>query len=49
MKKKIIALIKSLSELKEANYTAEPEVNSIYKRLVKAKQQFSEIDRKSVV
>ncbi|MCI9124604.1 MAG: hypothetical protein HFH35_11085 [Eubacterium sp.] len=48
MKKKIIALIKSLSELKEANYTAEPEVNSIYKRLVKSKQQFSEIFDKNI-
>ena len=40
-------LIKAVSELKETDYSKEPELNSIYRRLSKGRKQFGEILEKN--
>ena len=37
------ALIKSISELKDADYSKVPELNGIYRRLSKGRKQFADI------
>ncbi len=46
--KKNADLIKAVSELKAADYSKEPELNSIYQRLLNARQQFVEIFEKNI-
>lgn len=41
-------LVKSVSELKESNYSANPELNSIYNRLLSGRQQFAQILEKNI-
>ena len=46
--KKNAALIKSVSELKQADYSHEPELGSMYQRLVNARDQFVEVLEKNI-
>ncbi len=48
MIKKKSALIKSFSELKETDYTKEPELNEMYKRLSDGRTQFAEVFDKNI-
>lgn len=41
-------LMKAVSELKEADYSREPELNNIYQRLMKGRKQFAEIFEKNI-
>ena len=41
-------LVKSISELRDDNYAGEPELGSIYQRLVHSRDQFSEILEKNL-
>ena len=41
-------LVKSVSELKEANYSRNPELNDIYQRLANGRKQFAEIFEKNI-
>ena len=41
-------LMKAVSELKEADYSREPELNNIYRRLLKGRKQFAEIFEKNI-
>lgn len=41
-------LMKAVSELKAADYSAEPELNGIYQRLVRGRRQFAEIFDKNI-
>lgn len=41
-------LVKSVSELKQADYSRNPELNSIYQRLVKGRKQFAQIFEKNI-
>lgn len=41
-------LMKAVSELKAADYSADPELNSIYQRLLKGRRQFAEIFDKNI-
>ncbi len=41
-------LMKAVSELKEANYSGEPELNHIYQRLMRGRKQFAEIFEKNI-
>ncbi|MDE7271395.1 MAG: CZB domain-containing protein [Acetatifactor sp.] len=41
-------LMRAVSELKAADYSAEPELNSIYQRLLKGRKQFAEIFDKNI-
>lgn len=47
-KTKKAILMKSVSELKAADYSKEPELNRIYQRLVNGRQQFAEILEKNI-
>lgn len=47
-KRKKNVLMKAVSELKEADYTKEPELNRIYQRLTKGRKQFAEIFDKNI-
>ncbi|MBD5535304.1 MAG: hypothetical protein HDQ99_06570 [Lachnospiraceae bacterium] len=47
-KTKKAVLMKSVSELKAADYSKEPELNRIYQRLVTGRQQFVEILEKNI-
>ncbi len=47
-KTKKAVLMKSVSELKAADYSKEPELNRIYQRLVNGRQQFVEILEKNI-
>ena len=47
IKRKKTELIKAVSELKETDYSKEPELNSIYRRLSKGRKQFGEILEKN--
>lgn len=48
MRGKTTKLIQAVSELKEADYSREPELNRIYERLTKARQEFAEIFEKNI-
>ena len=41
-------LVKSVAELRDADYSAEPELSDIYRRLVNGKEQFSDVLRKNI-
>lgn len=41
-------LVKSVSELREGNYSASPELNSMYQRLLDGRKQFAEILQKNI-
>lgn len=41
-------LVKAVSELRAEDYSKEPELNDIYQRLLKARQQFAEIFEKNI-
>ncbi len=47
IRRKKAELIKAVSELKETDYSKEPELNSIYRRLSKGRKQFGEILEKN--
>lgn len=47
-KRKKNVLMKAVSELREADYTKEPELNKIYQRLTKGRKQFAEIFDKNI-
>lgn len=42
------ALIKAVSQLKKTDYSGEPELNAIYRRLVNGRQQFATIFEKNI-
>lgn len=48
MRGKTTKLIRAVSELKEADYSKEPELNEIYERLTKARQEFADIFEKNI-
>ncbi|MDE6024959.1 MAG: CZB domain-containing protein [Lachnospiraceae bacterium] len=48
MKGNKAALMKAVSELKEADYSKEPELNSMYMRLSNGRKQFAEIFEKNI-
>lgn len=48
IKGKKAVLVKAVSELKEADYSKEPELNNIYQRLFKGRKQFAEIFEKNI-
>lgn len=41
-------LMRAVSELKEADYSSEPELSKIYKRLFKGRQQFAQVFEKNI-
>lgn len=41
-------LVKSVAELKNADYSSEPELSEIYQRLVSGREQFSDVLRKNI-
>lgn len=41
-------LVKSVSEMRECNYSANPELDSMYRRLLDGRQQFAEILEKNI-
>lgn len=41
-------LIKNVSELKEADYSRDPELKGIYGRLIKGRKQFAEVFEKNI-
>ena len=47
-KKKKNVLMKAISELKEADFSKEPELNKIYQRLAKGRKQFAELFDKNI-
>ena len=48
IKKRKAILMKSVSELKSADYSHEPELNGIYQRLLKGRKQFADIFEKNI-
>ena len=48
MRRKLTSLIESVSQLQEADYSKEPELNGIYQRLINARKQFAEIFEKNI-
>ena len=46
--KKKAVLMRAVSELKEADYSNEPELNNIYRRLLRGRKQFAEIFEKNI-
>ena len=48
MRGKKTKLINAVSELREEDYSREPELNDIYQRLLTARRQFAEIFEKSL-
>lgn len=48
MRGKTTKLIKAVSELKAEDYSKEPELNHIYERLTKSRQEFAEIFEKNI-
>lgn len=48
MGKTTTKLVKSIAELKEADYSSEPELNDVYQRLVNGREQFAEILEKNI-
>ena len=47
-KRQQTVLLKSVSELREADYSKDPELNRIYQRLARGRQQFAEIFEKNI-
>lgn len=47
-KRQQTVLLKSVSELKEADYSKDPELGRIYQRLARGRQQFAEIFEKNI-
>lgn len=47
-KKQTAVLMKAVSELKEADYSKEPELKEIYQRLAKGRKQFAEVFEKNI-
>ncbi len=43
-----VVLMKAISELKDADYSREPELNGIYKRLLRGRKQFAEVFDKNI-
>lgn len=41
-------LMKAVSELKETDYSKEPELNKIYRRLLSGRKQFAEVFEKNI-
>lgn len=48
MKGRKVVLMKAISQLKEADYSNEPELGNIYQRLLKGRKQFAEIFEKNM-
>lgn len=48
IKKRKVALMRAVSELKSTDYSKEPELNSIYQRLSYGRKQFAEIFEKNI-
>ena len=48
IKNKKEPLIKAISELKDADYSKEPELKNIYERLLKGRKLFAEIFEKNI-
>ena len=48
MNKKKAVLMKAVSELKPTDYSQDPELNSIYQRLLKGRKQFAEVFEKNI-
>ncbi len=48
MRGKTTKLIKAVSELKAEDYSKEPELNNIYERLTRARQEFADIFEKNI-
>lgn len=48
IKKKKVILMKAVSELQPADYSLEPELNSIYQRLSKNRKQFAEVFERNI-
>ncbi len=48
MRKRKMALMRAMSELKETDYTRDPEINRIYTRLLRGRQQFAEVFEKNI-
>lgn len=46
--RKNVVLMRAVSELKEADYSNNPELNGIYLRLIKGRKQFAEIFEKNI-
>ena len=46
--KKKAVLMRAVSELKEADYSNEPELNGIYRRLSNGRKQFAEVFEKNI-
>lgn len=46
--KKQTALVKAIAELQKADYSSEPELDGIYQRLTKGREQFAEVFEKNV-
>ena len=46
--RKNVVLMRAVSELKEADYSKDPELNGIYLRLLKGRKQFAEIFEKNI-
>lgn len=46
--KKKALLMRAVSELKETDYSKEPELNKIYQRLLNSRQQFAEVFEKNI-
>ena len=43
-----VVLMKAISELKDADYSREPELNGIYRRLLRGRKQFAEVFDKNI-
>lgn len=48
LKNRNVVLMKAISQLKDANYSSEPELANIYKRLTHGRKQFAEIFEKNI-
>lgn len=48
MKNRKTALMKAVSTLENADYSREPELNSIYQRLSRGRKQFAELFEKNI-
>lgn len=48
IRNKKTALLQAVAELKETDYSKEPELNKIYQRLVNARKQFAEVFEKNI-
>ena len=48
IRNKKTVLMRAMSELKEANYSGEPELNHMYQRLLRGRKQFAEVFEKNI-